>query len=388
MTETQTKKTVRTFAFASFLNDLGADMISPLWPLFLTGVLGADMIFLGLIDGLGEAVVSISQAVSGYISDKIRKRKIFIWLGYFFASLARIGYVFSRTAFQILPFRLLDRAGKIRDAPRDAMVADLSVHENRGGHFGFIRAMDNLGAVFGILIALLFFEALGYRNLFLLAAIPSAIGALLVLKTVPEKNGLDGKIYPGLHFKDIDWNCRLFLFLSAIFALGSFSYSFLLLYSRDLGFSIGFVPILYLIFTFIASLFSMPAGVLSDRFGRKPVLMLAYLFWGLVGLAFLFVKDLWAIPLIFVFYGLHKGTLETVQRTFVAELAPLHYRASVLGGFQMIIGLCALPASLVAGILWEKFGAVVPFYFSLGLTVLAMILLLFVKEKNVESKNL
>lgn len=358
-------------------------MIAPVWPLFVTGVLGADMILLGLIDGIGEAVVSISQAVSGYLSDRLRKRKLFIWLGYFFASLARIGYIISATAAQVLPFRILDRAGKIRDAPRDAMVADLSMDHNRGGHFGFIRAMDNFGAVFGILIALVFFEALGYRNLFLLAAIPSAIAAMLVFKNVSEKKRTDLKLYPGLRFKEVDWNCKLFFILSALFSLGTFSYSFLLLASRDMGFKLGFVPILYLIFTVIASLVSIPFGQWSDKIGRKPMLMLAYLFWGLTALSFIAGPPAWVMPLVFVFYGLYKGAIETVQRAFVSELAPLHYRASVLGVFQMVIGIAALPASLMAGILWEKAGGLMPFYFALGLTAAAMILLLFVKEKRI-----
>ena len=382
MNQKETKKTIRTFALASFLNDLGSDMIYPIWPLFVTSVLGAPMSALGFIDGLGEAIVSISQAVSGYISDRIRKRKIFVWIGYLFGSLSRVGYAISSVWQHLIPFRILDRAGKIRSAPRDAIIADISTKENRGKNFGLLRAMDNLGAVCGIIVCILFFKLLGYRNLFLLAAIPSVIGASLIFHLIREKKPADIKIYKGLSLKDLDKNFKLFLLLSSFFALGSFSYSFLLIYAKEFGFQTAFVPVLYLVFTAVASIFSVPFGKLSDKIGRKQVLMLSYIFWGLVCLSFIFFRSHLAIILTFVLYGLHKGALEPVQKTFVSELSPIKYRASSLGGFQMAVGLCALPASLIAGVLWDKISIFMPFYFSLSLTALSIIMLIFVKENK------
>ncbi len=378
----EAKRAVRLFAAASFLNDFGSDMIYPVWPLFVTTVLGANTVVLGLLDGLGEALVSISQAASGYISDRVRRRKVFVWLGYLFGAMSRVGYASSVVWQHLIPFRVLDRAGKMRGAPRDAIIADLSTREDRGGNFGLLRAMDNLGAVFGVIFSILLLGFLGYRRLFLLAAVPSLAGAALIFFLIKEKRAAGARTYKGLALKDLGTNFRLFLLLSSFFALGSFSYSFLLVFASQLGFSAVALPVLYLIFTAFAAFFSLYFGRLSDRIGRKSVLLLSYALWGLVCVIFISFKSYISIIIAFVLYGLHKAAVDPVQRTFVSELAPSEYRASSLGGFQMVVGLCALPASLTAGILWYKVNPTVPFLFSLGLTLLSMAMLPFVREKR------
>lgn len=374
------RKEIIVFGVSSFLNDLGSDMIYPIWPLFVKS-LGAPMAVLGFLDGLGEALVSISQAVSGYLSDRIRRRKIFIWLGYLMGSLSRIGYALTTRWQWLVPFRILDRAGKIRSAPRDAMIADFSTQEDRGKNFGFLRMMDNLGAVCGILVCIFLVEILGFRSLFLLASFPSLIAVALIFFLIREEKR-DFKIFKGLSFSSFSPEFQKLLFLSGIFSLGSFSYSFLLVFAKEKGWRDSFVPILYLIFTLIASLSSLPFGQLSDRIGRKKVLTLSFFFWALVCVLFLFWQTPFGIILAFILYGLHKGAIEPSQKAFVSELVHESKRASALGAFQMINGLFALPASFVAGILWDKISITAPFYFSLFLTFISSFLLIKLKIYN------
>jgi MFS family permease len=381
MEKKEGERTIRFFAAASFLNDFGSDIIYPLWPLFVTSVMGANMAVLGFIDGLGDALVSLSSAASGYVSDKARRRKVFIWVGYLFGSMSRIGYALATVWQHLIPLRVLDRMGKIRSAPRDAIIADISTDQNRGNNFGVLRMMDNLGAVCGITVAIVFFDS-GLRTLFMFAAIPSMIAVLLVLFFIKERPAAEMKMFKGLSFTDLDRNFWVFLILSSLFALGTFSYSFLLLYAKAFGIKQSVLPALYLIFTGAAALCSLPFGRFSDIIGRKSVLMLSYGLWALVCAVFLLGRSFSVMIFGFIVYGLHKGALETVQKAFVAELSPVAYRASTLGGYQMVIGLCAFPASLAAGVLWNSIDMNIPLYVSLTLTVISIVMLMFVKEKK------
>ena len=389
-TETTTRRYITVFSAASFLNDFGSDMIYPIWPLFIIGFPGVNMAILGFIDGLGDAIVSISQAASGFASDRLAKRKVFVWLGYLFGGTSRLGYALSKainTWQYLVRFRVLDRLGKMRGAPRDAIVADISTDANRGRNFGLLRAMDNLGAVFGIITCLILTTLYGLGfvpTLLLIASVPSFIGAILVFALIKDRQA--NKIFKGLSLKDLTSNFRLFLFLSAVFSLGSFSYSFLLIYVGSQNLGTAFLPLfeiqilLYLLFTVVASITSLPFGWLADKLGRRTVLLFSFVFWAAVCFGFPFASSVATFALLFVFYGLHKGAIEPSQKALVSELSPIEYRASTLGAFQMITGLFALPASFMAGVLWVTLGNYAPFQVSLILTAVASIMLLLVKE--------
>ena len=356
-------------------------MVHSLWPVFLTQTLGLNMALLGLIDGLGDAMISISQAVSGYVSDRIRRRKIFIWVGYLLSAVSRFGFAIAQGFPMALSSKLVERAGKMRDTPRDAIAAEVSDGHDRGGNFGILRTMDSFGAVCGVLVSIWLIKFLPVRTIFVYAAIPSIIGAILVLTVIREEhNGTT--LYEGFHWKNLSGSFRWFLVLSALFSIASFSYSFLLIFAQKFGFTLFEIPVLYLIYMAGAMVSSYPLGHLADNLGRRIVILMGFLFWAATLSILLLSQGPIAIVFAFLLFGFSKGAIETVQRTFVTELAPHNYVASALGTFKLVVGLSALPASLIAGLLWDQVGMFAPLHLSLILTVVASVMLVFVDGRT------
>lgn len=357
-------------------------MIFSVWPLFLTQTLGASMSVVGMIDGLGDAFVSISQAVSGYWSDRLRKRKVFVWIGYLLGAVSRIGYALAPAWQWVIPFRVLDRSGKMRGAPRDAIIGEMTNRSNRGRSFGILRALDNGGAVCGILIALYLIHRIDLRTMFLIAAIPSILASLLIITRIKEKKAAGAAIHTGIRLKDVSPQFRLYVVLSAIFTLGGFSYSFLMIAAQQNGFPAAALPLLYLLFTFLAAVLSIPMGTLTDVWGRKTMLLLSYLCWAAVCVLMLTHDSIATSVLAFALYGLHLSALEPSYKSLATELAPKKHLASALGGYQMIIGLMSFPASFLAGVLWDGVGMHAAFILSLTLTVVAAGLLGLLKTQK------
>jgi MFS family permease len=306
---------------------------------------------------------------------------VFVWVGYLLGGLARIGYALATSWAFLVPFRVLDRSGKIRSTPRDAMVADLTTSADRGRRFGFLRLMDNTGAVIGVLVSIVLVGLVPMRTLFLLAALPSFAAVLLVWWRVREP-AVTALHHPHLHLRDLKPNLWRFLFASACFELAAFSYSFLLLAAGAHGVSVLSLPWLYLLFTLSAAVVSLPAGWLVDRYGRRPLVQVALGVWLLLCLLFVFSHSMWALALGFILYGVHKGILDPAQKTLLTELAPREFRASVLGSFQLMVGTCSLLASLIAGLLWDAQGPQAPFLLSGGLTLVALLLMMRVTEER------
>ncbi|MFX1563725.1 MAG: MFS transporter [Promethearchaeota archaeon] len=388
---------IGTFGAASFANDMGSDIVFSIWPTFVI-LLGGNALLIGLLDGLGDFIVNLSKGFSGFLSDKLQRRKPFIWSGYLAASMSRVLYGVAPSWHWLVPARVLDRAGKIRGSPRDALIADISSNETRGRNFGILRTLDNTGALFGILITIAFvtfafplLESQGFtllsslQLLFIAAAIPTVIGALLIIIKIPDYRKEIGKHV--FRIGGINRQLALFITLSFIFALAFFSYSFVTLYASfflevPLINPYLKVTIAYLIFTMTAALLSAPLGKLSDRIGRRVTLLLGYGTFAIMCLIFIIIPNALTMLAAMIFYGASIGAIVPTQRSLVAELAPVDLRASLLGLYQMLIGVAALAANILAGLIWVLYLPATSFMLSLFLTLIAALLLPLVKEST------
>lgn len=371
---------------ASLLNDAGSDMIAPIWPTFLTTQLGISPGQVQMIDGLALMITSLSKLGAGYASDRTGKRKTFIVLGYALSSIARLGFILATLGYQfiqILLWKSMDRLGKMRGPPRDAIVAGYAAENRRGSAFGVLRALDTSGAVLGSIITLFLFAHLGYTGIILLGVVPGIGSVLVVSVLIKEKRGKD--VFKGVSFRGLDRNLKVFLVASVLFALATFSYSLLILYSVTFGYTVIQQTLLYLLFTVIYAATAYPFGRVSDRVGRKPVLVAAFLFliltaaWG-----YFFTIDMLTIIPLFAFYGLMNGALDPVQTSLIADLVEEKRRASIIGAFQMAIGVSAFPAGLIIGYLWDHFNPQAAFLYSIVLTAIALFLLLLIRTKKSE----
>jgi MFS family permease len=370
------KRILRAFSASSFLNDMGSDMLLPIMPLYLLG-LGAGTAFIGFLDGLGTAVVSLAQLASGYLSDKLGRRKIFIWAGYLAGALGKLGFGLARTPGQMVEPKVVDRLGKVRGAPRDAMLGDAYGAEKRGWAFGVLRAMDNSGAFTGALLAWLLINIVPVRYIFYIAAVPCAVAALVILLAIREPGV---KREPRrISLRLLDRNSRLFLLFVFTASLGLFSYSLLLVYAKDNGVPEGMIPLLYLAMTATAVLASYRGGRMLDRLGRRPVLVLSLLsFILLCAVALLGPSGWWSVILL-VLYGLCMGLFEPALSCAAVEMVPTEMRGTILGVTRMVMGLAALPASWLAGWLWETVGSWAAFSVAGAFVLVSLLILPFVK---------
>lgn len=368
------------FGAASFLNDMGSDMIAPIWPTYLRNHLLLDFFQVGMIDGLAITITALSKIGAGYASDKTGKRKPFIVLGYFMSMIGRLGFIIAAGFYHILFWKSMDRLGKMRSAPRDAIVAAMTTEEKRGRAFGLLRALDSAGAVVGAVISYLLFTFIGYFGIFLLAAIPGAGSVIIIAARVKEKRGKD--VFKGVNFRGLDRNLKLFFLSSALFALATFSYSFLMLFSGGFGYAVEQLPLLYVLFTVVYAAAAYPFGRASDRIGRKPILIVAFSLLILTSAWAYLVHDWVTVLPLFILFGLSTAALDPVQTTLVADLVEEESRASILGSFQMVIGLCALPAGMIIGYLWETIGALMVFQYSMVLAGAATVILLMIRVKD------
>ena len=398
-------RNVVALAAVSFFTDISTEMIYPLLPIFLAGALGANASFIGAIEGVAESTASLLKVVSGIWSDKMKRRKPLVVAGYVLASIVRPFTALAQTASQVLALRLTDRIGKgIRTAPRDALLADSAPIEVRGRAFGFHAAADNAGAVLGPLIAFAFLQAQGIgsfedarlgdadeqaiRNVFWLAAIPAAIAVavlIFVVREAPRAEG-GGKSDAGQLAVPTSLSRRFWAYLVVIllFTLGNSTDAFLLLRAHQLGVPIVLAPILWALLNFVKAATGTYGGHLSDRMGRKSLIVGGWILYAVVYFAFGLATAAWQAWALFAVYGIFYGMTEGTEKALVADLVPRARRGAAFGWYNLAIGLAALPASFIFGAIWDSSGAPSAFVFGATLALLAALLMLVVAPRRNE----
>lgn len=362
-------------------------MVYPLIPLFLTGVLGAGASVVGLIEGVAESTASILKVFSGYISDRLQRRKAPAIAGYSFSTIGKLILYLSGSWPWVFAARFIDRFGKgVRTAPRDALIAESVPEDQKGRAFGLHRGLDTLGAAVGVLAAYFILRHTSInssiRTIFLISLIPAVLGVLALLFAQEVKPVRVGE-KPKLSFRELDRKLQYFLLIVFLFNIGNSSDQFLILKASIAGVSTTDVLLLYFAFNIVYSIISYPAGRLSDRVGRGALLVAGYAVYAIT--YFLAAGHMRpdTVLAVFVLYGLYMGLTHGVERALVADLADSHIRGTALGMHATITGVALLPASLIAGLLWDYVSPQAPFYFGAATAVLSAVLIFFVLKGGV-----
>ncbi len=353
------KQNVILLGLVSFLNDLGSEMILPILPRFIT-LLGGSSLAIGLIGGLMESISSILKVFCGYLSDRTGKRKIFVFSGYFTSSIFKLMLAFSKVWQHVLVFISFERVGKgLRTAPRDAIIADSVVEMERGKGFGIHRSLDTLGAIFGSLLTVILLWLSFKLNLIILIAAIASFLSLIPLNFVKEVKSKKQDVSLNIGLKMLPKHLKLFILVSAVFALANFSYMFFILKAQEtflnkMGMFGEIIPVLlYVLFNVFYAAFAIPFGMLSDKIGREKVIVLGYALFSITTLGFAFFDSMFAFVILFALYGIVFAIIDGNQRAFVSDLATKELRATALGTYHTTVGLLTLPSSLIAGFLWQ-----------------------------------
>ncbi|HJV36491.1 MFS transporter [Geomonas sp.] len=370
---------VLVLGLVSFFTDVSSEMIYPLLPVFLSSVLGAGPAFLGVIEGVAESTASLLKLLSGIVSDRVRARKRLVLFGYSLSAVMRPLIGAATSPLGVLLIRSCDRVGKgVRTSPRDALIADSVDPTLRGKAYGFHRSMDNAGALIGPLLAtlLLAYFVKDLRTLFFLAGVPGIVVVLLILfkvsevqrKGVPQKQVRLSVLPAGA--------LRRYLLILFLFTLGNSSDTFLLLKAGKLGMPVYRIPLLWAFFSAVKMVSSMPFGALSDRVGRRSVIVAGWCVYAICYLGFAFATSELHIWLLFAVYGLFYGLTEGVEKALVADLSDPSLRGAAFGWYNFAIGAGALPASALFGLVWQQYGGVIPFLIGAALAAVSTVLLL------------
>ena len=390
-------RNVLALSLVSLLNDTSSEIIYPVLPAFLALSLGASPFAIGLIEGFAESVASILKLFSGYFSDRFGTRKLPVFLGYSLAAVTRPFLAFVSSWPQVLFVRMTDRVGKgIRGAPRDALIADSVPYKERGFAFGFNRAADNLGAVFGPIAAFALLSIFAantqnptikeYQQVFLFASVPVVFGLLVIAFFVKDDKKTHSdetpKAPPKFSLKGFDGNFKRFLAVIALFTLSNSTDAFLLLRAGQSGITPVILPLLWMTLSVSKVVSSLVGGDLSDRVGRKKLIVAGWLIYALVYVGFAFASEAWHAWVLFIIYGSYFGLTEGVEKAFVADMVPENKRGTAYGLYNLAFGITVFPASLLFGLVWNQFGAPTAFIASGCVSLFAIALLTTIKSHD------
>lgn len=376
----------------SFLTDTSVKMVYSIMPMFLLSI-GASKTSLSLIEGIAESTASLIKAFSGFWSDKIGKNKPFMLLGYGLSAIILPLYTFAATPFHILYLRFVERFGKgIRTAPRDSLIAGSVENGETGKSFGLQKAMDNSGAILGPLIAflILYFIPGDYHAIFMFAGIPAILAIFVIIFGIKEAGKSQAELFTRFRFKDLPPRFYVFLGIIFIFTLGNSTDALLLVKANEIGIKVAMIPMVYLITNAVSVIAAIPFGTLSDRIGKEKVLIAGYFIYAVVYYGFGVTTHTGTIIALFALYGLYSASTDGVQKAFVSDIIDKNKQGTGLGIYNALLGITLLPASLIAGLLYDRVNSRVPFYFGAVTAVLSAVLMLIfviVNKRKLQVKN-
>jgi MFS family permease len=375
-------RNVVALGMVSLFMDISSEMIYPLIPLFLNNVLLASKTYIGLIEGVAESTASVLKVFSGWLSDKLGKRKSIILWGYGISVFSRPILATATSWLGVLTYRFTDRLGKgVRTAPRDAIIADSTESGSLGKAFGFHRSMDTVGAVIGPALAFLILALPGgrFQTVFWISMIPGffALACIAIFVNDVKRQtpaNIETSFLSSVSFGRLERNFKAFLTVVTIFTLGKTSEAFLILRVQELGVAVAAIPLLYLSFNGVSALLSTPLGIMADRIGKRRMVLASYVFFAVIFLGFAFATSQLHGWLLFFAFGVFVAMNEGVQRAYVATMIEPEIMATGYGIYHTIVGLAALPSSIIGGALWEHFGPQALFFYGAAMALIASLL--------------
>ncbi|MCH8011706.1 MAG: MFS transporter [Candidatus Marinimicrobia bacterium] len=378
MKHSSKNKNILFLGLVSLFTDLSSQMVYPLIPEFLVSI-GANKSTIGLIEGTAESVASVFRTIFGRWSDRIRKRKLFIFFGYGLSAISKPFLYFANFWTTVLLVRFFDRMGKaIRTPARDALISMSVSPQSKGKAFGFHRAMDRIGAIGGPALAIILLQV--FHNdihlVFLASVIPGLIALLFVFyareTSIPRKEAQKRREHTGMK----DTSFKIFLVANVMFTLGNSSNAFLILKARETGLSVALIPAIWIVYNIFCTLSSPVFGILSDRLGRKPIILMSFIYYAIIYFLFGLAESLWMVWMLFGAYGIYYGLSEGVYRAYIADMVDEQNRATAYGIFNTAIGLTLLPASLIMGVIWDRLGSQWAFFTSASFSLFGFIIFL------------